>query len=117
ARVYDRESALRAARQLQQKGIQIVGTQAGDAGNWLLWGNEQIWLPKVPVQSVDATGAGDAFAAALAVAIAEGQQPRMAGAFCNAAAALTTTKLGAQPALPTRKEVEDLLKRSKATPA
>src|SRR5262249_40804532 len=29
ARVYDRESALRAARQLQQKGIQIVGTQAG----------------------------------------------------------------------------------------
>jgi ribokinase len=113
-RVHDRASALSAARKLQEQGIQIVGTQAGEEGNWLLWADEQIWLPKLPVKSVDATGAGDAFAAALAVAIAEGLPSASAGQFCNAAAALTTTKLGAQPALPRRQDVEELMKRMSA---
>ncbi len=60
---------------------------------------------------MDATGAGDAFAAGLAVALAEGRNFQQAGMFANAAAALATTKLGAQPALPRRPQVLALLKR------
>jgi ribokinase len=107
--VRDRASALIAGRQLQRRGIRIVAVQGGGDGNWLLWDDQEIWLPKVSVASVDATGAGDAFAAALAVAIVENQEPERGGRFCNAAAALTTTKLGAQPSLPNRHAVDELV--------
>jgi ribokinase len=109
-RVHDRASAAKAARELQRRGVGIVGTQAGEEGDLLLWHDHEIWLPRLPVKAVDATGAGDAFVAALAVAIAENQRPELAGRFCSAAAALTTTKMGAQPALPFRREVEALMK-------
>lgn len=56
----------------------------------------------MPVKSVDATGAEDAFAAALTVRMAEGCSLQEAGAAANAAAALTTTALGAQASLPRR---------------
>jgi ribokinase len=72
--------------------------QAGDGGNLLVWREGEHWLPKLPVKSIDATGAGDAFAAALAEA----------GTFANAAA-LKTTGLGAQAALLRRAAVLALL--------
>ncbi len=111
-KVRDRASAAKSARILQKRGIHIAAVQAGDEGNLLRWGDEEIWLPKIKVKAVDATGAGDAFAAALAVAIAEGRPPSWAGNFASAAAALKTTKLGAQPALPWRKDVEALMQRT-----
>jgi ribokinase len=64
---------------------------------------------------VDATGAGDAFAGALAVALSEGQHLTDAARFASGAAALATTALGAQTALPMRRELLDFLER--ATPA
>ena len=67
--------------------------------------------PKVEV--IDTTGAGDAFAAALTVALIEGQSEAEALNFACAVGALATTKLGAQSAAPTRTEVEALLKVSK----
>src|SRR5204863_290836 len=60
---------------------------------------------------VDAIGAGDAFVAALALALAEGQPPEKALAFACAVGALACTRPGAQPALPDRAEVEALLAR------
>ena len=63
--------------------------------------------PKVDV--VDTTGAGDAFAAALTVALAEKHSPQDALEFACAVGALTTTKLGTQTASPTRAEVDALL--------
>ena len=65
--------------------------------------------PKVNV--VDTTGAGDAFAAALTVALAEGQLETEALEFACAVGALTTTKLGTQTASPKRAEVDNLLGR------
>lgn len=70
-----------------------------------------LFLSRMPVKAIDATGAGDAFVAALAVSLAEGQPLPTAAPFANAAAALTTTKLGAQPALPRRSAVLSLLSR------
>jgi len=64
-----------------------------------------------PVRSIDTTGAGDAFTAALTVALVEGQPPDRALHFACAAGAAATTKRGAQPSLPTRAGVEALLSR------
>jgi ribokinase len=110
--VTDRTSAHEAARALLARGLKIVAIQAGDQGNLLVWQAGEQWLPRIDVDSVDATGAGDAFAAALAVALAEGRPLTAAGPFANAAAALTTTKIGAQTALPRRQAVLDLVQRS-----
>ncbi len=60
----------------------------------------------VPVESVDATAAGDAFCAALTVALTEGADLDAATRWATAAAAITVTRKGAQPSLPTRREVE-----------
>lgn len=109
-KVKDAASARRAAKKLFVHGIKLVATEAGNEGDLLLWeGGEQL-LPRLKVKSVDATGAGDAFAAGLAVALAEGASYKEAGRLANAAAALATTKIGAQPAMPRRREVERLLK-------
>jgi ribokinase len=59
--------------------------------------------PEVDV--IDTTGAGDTFTAALVVALVEGQEPGSALAFACAAGAVATTRMGAQPSLPTRDEV------------
>jgi len=64
------------------------------------------------ISAVDTTGAGDAFTAALTVALIEGRSPELALDFACAAGAAAATKAGAQPALPFRKEVERLLGRS-----
>lgn len=110
--VTDQASARVAAQKLLDKGIKTVAIQAGEQGNLLVWADGEQWLPRIDVDSVDATGAGDAFAAALAVALAEGRSLTEAGPFANAAAALTTTKIGAQTALPRRQAVLDLVQQA-----
>lgn len=61
------------------------------------------------VRPVDTTGAGDAFVAALTVALLEGQGPGDALAFACATGALAATRPGAQTSLPRRAEVEAIL--------
>nr|WP_290228373.1 ribokinase [Trichocoleus desertorum] len=113
-KVTDPDSARQAAAILLQRGVGAVAVQAGNAGNLLIWPEGECWLPKVPVQSIDATGAGDAFAAAIAVALAENQPWSEAGRFANAAAAIATTGFGAQTALPTRAAIMNLLATNSA---
>ncbi|HLA75414.1 MAG TPA: ribokinase [Gammaproteobacteria bacterium] len=107
--VHDRDSARRAAELLLERGVGAVAIQAGQDGNLILWPHHEAWLPKLPVSTVDTTGAGAAFSAALAVALAEGRSLEEAGPFANAAAALATTKLGAQAGLPQRRAVQALM--------
>jgi ribokinase len=113
--VCDVESARKAARKLRKAGAEVVVTQAGDAGDLLVWDSGEACFGRLPVKAVDATGAGDAFAAALAVALAEQRSWQEAGAFANAAAALATMKFGAQPAMPRRDDVLRLMRRSGRT--
>jgi ribokinase len=114
--VSNRASARTAAKQLLGHGAQAAIIAAG-RGNLLVWRgghdrSDELWLRKLPVKSIDATGAGDAFVGAVAVALAEGHPFSEAAIFANGAAALTTTKLGAQPALPKRSAVLSLLRRT-----
>lgn len=109
--VSDRASARKAAHALLARGVRAVAIQAGEEGNLLVWQGGEELLPKIPVKSIDATGAGDAFAAAFALGLAEGRSLIDAGRMANAAAALATTKIGAQTALPRRHELDRLLSR------
>jgi ribokinase len=88
----------------------MIATTFGAAGAVLQKNGEDLARVKPPrVQAVDTTAAGDSFTAALAVALVEGQSPQDALKFACAAGAATTMKPGAQPSLPTRAEVMQLL--------
>ncbi len=65
------------------------------------------------VKAVDSVGAGDAFCAAYAVALAGGSDAVDAAGFASAAGALAVTMAGAQAALPTRAAVDEFM-RSRA---
>ena len=62
-----------------------------------------------PITAVDTTAAGDAFAGALAVRLAEGASLIEAATFASAAGAVAATRDGAQPGMPTRSEIEKLI--------
>jgi len=85
----------------------IVATTRGSGPASLVRAGELLAEATPPgVATVDTTGAGDTFTAALTLGLVEGRSPGAALDFACRAAALATTRMGAQPALPTRKEVE-----------
>ena len=81
----------------------------GAAGALVLDGVTAAHVPSYPVTVVDSTAAGDAFVAAFGVALSEGQSPVAAAAWGCAAGALACTVLGAQPSLPRRAAVAELV--------
>jgi ribokinase len=96
----------RAARELRDRGAGAVVITLGEAGCILADSAGVHRLPAVPVQAIDTTAAGDCFTGALAVALAEGRPLMEAAQFASRAAALSVARLGAQPSLPSRAEVE-----------
>ena len=96
-----------AARTL--RGPAAVVVTLGADGALLCEEGAVLVVPPLPVTVVDTTAAGDAFCGALACSLAEGRPLHEAVRRANAAAALAATRHGAQPSLPTRDEVEQLL--------
>jgi ribokinase len=66
-----------------------------------------------PVNVVDTTAAGDSFVGVFAVALAEGASLEDAAQRGCAAGALAATKLGAQPSIPSKAEINQLLQEKK----
>jgi len=104
--------ALAIARQLKMLIPHVVLTLG--AQGVLLCSDTEGHLPAHRVSVLDSTAAGDAFVGALATALTEGKTLLEAVKFANAAGALATTRLGAQPSLPYRNEVDTLLERLEA---
>jgi ribokinase len=102
--------ARRAARALLARGVKIVAMEAGTEGDFVMTREQEVVVRRFRVKAVDATGAGDAFAGGFAVGLAEGLPLRDIARLASATAALATTKVGAQEALPSRREVERLLR-------
>jgi ribokinase len=100
-----------AARELLALGVGNVVLTLGSHGALALDGKTEQFsmVPAYPVEVVDTTAAGDAFVAGLAVGLGEGKSLQEAVQFANVVGAFAVTKLGAQPSMPTRDEVEQFL--------
>lgn len=108
-RVIDDETIAKTASILMAKGIGAAVLTLGARGAYVAEGGSGDFISTFKVAPVDSTAAGDVFNGALAVCLGERQSLRDAVRFANAAAALSVTRLGAQPSAPTRKEILDLL--------
>ncbi len=107
--VTDEQSAAQAAQSLHGKGVSSVIVTLGARGALVSAASYTGLVPAFPVTPVDTTAAGDVFNGALAVALSQGRTLRDSVRFAAAAAALSVTKLGAQPSAPARCDIESML--------
>ncbi|MEG0807829.1 MAG: ribokinase [Alistipes sp.] len=105
------EDAKKAADILLSKGVKNVIITLGREGALLKNQSICALIPALQVQAVDTTAAGDVFNGALLVALAEGCSLLDAARFATAASSIAVTRMGAQPSIPWRKEVDKLVKR------
>ena len=106
--VKDEISASHAADALLEQGVQTVIITLGARGAFVASGSVRRLVSGFQVKAVDTTAAGDVFNGALAVALGESKPLLEAVRFANAAAAISVTRLGAQPSAPARNEIEGL---------
>ena len=105
--VTDEASAFQAAEKLLELGVSTAIITLGAAGSVVATKDGvRKRAPAIRVDAVDATAAGDCYSGALAVALGEGKSLDDAIAFASKAASLSVRRLGAQPSLPTREEIE-----------
>ncbi len=105
------DAAFAMAEELLRRGPRTAVVTLGGDGAVLVDGTAHLHVPAFSVPVTDTVGAGDAFCAAFAVALAEGRELADAASFACAAGALATTRHGAEPSLPCRREVESLIER------
>jgi ribokinase len=100
-----------AAQHLLATGVRNVILKLGARGVYLAGADvAPTYVPSFAVKPEDTTAAGDAFNGGFACALSTGMEPIVAARFANAVAALSVTRVGAQPSMPSRHEVETLLK-------
>jgi ribokinase len=111
------DSPALAAQHLLETGVRNVILKMGARGIFIA-GEDVTFthIPPIKVEPIDTTAAGDAFNGGFAFALSNGMMPIDAARFANAVAALSITRAGAQPSMPTWDEVEVLL-NSMADPA
>ncbi len=108
--VNSEEDAEKAAGILVNIGVEKVIITLGSKGAFVLTSEEKISVPAFHVEAVDTTAAGDTFCGAFAVALVEEKPLRDALLFASAAAAISVTRMGAQPSAPFRNEIDEFLK-------
>jgi ribokinase len=88
----------------------LVALTLGAEGAVLLEGGRELARATPPrVHAIDASGAGDAFCAALVLCMLQGRAHADALRWACAAGALATSRLGAQSSLPTADEIDGML--------
>lgn len=102
-------------KSLWREPTQMIVVTHGAGGCTAYTGDCVEYVPGFKAQAVDTTGAGDGFVAGLLVSLLTSNTPeslRESLRFANAVGALTTTRRGAIPAMPTRAQVEQLLRET-----
>ncbi len=104
------ESHAEVADRLLGRGIHGVVLKLGSNGSYLAsQAGLREYVPAFAVEAVDTTAAGDAFNGAFAVGLMLGNSPRASAEFAAGVAAISVTRIGAQPSMPTMPEVESFL--------
>lgn len=101
-----------AIRWRKDQGIRCLIVTLGGDGVWSSDETGTHSLPAFKVTPIDTVAAGDAFVGAFAVAISEGLSLDEALRWGSAAGAISVTRAGAQPSLPTRAELEKFLREN-----
>ncbi len=97
------------ANALHAMGCRGVVLKMGARGAFVSSSLGACSVPAFAVQAVDMTAAGDAFNGAFAVGLVKGSSPAESATFAAAAAAVSVTRRGAQPSMPTLEETRKLL--------
>jgi ribokinase len=105
-------AAAKACARLRARGVRTVILTMGAGGAFVSDSEGARLVPGFKVKTIDTTAAGDIFNGALSVALAEGKALDEAVRFANAAAALSVTRLGAQPSAPQRAQIDRFLRRN-----
>ena len=90
------------------KGIRQVVVTMGAMGAFATDGERHELVPRISVDAIDTTGAGDAFSGGFAMALAEGKNLFTALRYGNVTGALSVTRLGTAPSMPSRAEIDAL---------
>ena len=99
----------RIAKRLLNRGVKNVVITLGPKGLFFKNADEEFRMKAYRVKAVDTTAAGDAFMGALAVGLSESATIPDVLSFASAAGAIAATKLGAQPSLPVRRDLDRFL--------
>ncbi len=111
--VVDQESAAKAAQHLLKMGVKNVIITLGENGSLLHTEKGSEHFKAYRAKAIDTTAAGDVFNGTLAVAITEGSALPEAIRFAAAAAAISVTREGAQPSIPSRSEIAVFIREAK----
>jgi ribokinase len=93
------------ARDLIRAGVRKVVMTLGERGALIVTASSSKLIPAIQLRAVDTTGAGDAFNAGLATALASGEALESAVEFAVVTGGLAVTREGVIPSLPRREEV------------
>jgi ribokinase len=104
------------ARDLIRSGVKQVVMTLGEKGALIVTETTSTHVPAVQMSAVDTTGAGDAFNAGLAVAIACGDSLEAAVRFAVVTGGLAVTREGVIPSLPRREDVVQFYRHHGLTP-
>lgn len=109
--VTDLESAKEAAKAIYAMGTKNVIITLGSDGSLIYDGETFTKIEATKVKAVDTTAAGDTYNGVLAGALAEGYNLINAAREASIASAISVTRMGAQPAAPTREEIQEMKNR------
>lgn len=105
----DRDAACRAVEAMAEMGPERIILTLGSDGSMVHDGNAVTHVAAFPVPVKDTTAAGDTFCGALGAGLLEGRPYLEAVRFATGAAALSVSRIGAQPSIPFRPEIDRLL--------
>lgn len=103
------DEAIKAGNILLQKGVENVIITLAEKGSLIVNKEDVKHIAGFPVKPIDSVAAGDSFNGALAVGLTNGNSLEDTVRFANAVGALTVTKQGAIPSLPTKDEVKSFI--------
>jgi ribokinase len=103
-------------RKLVRRGVKQVVMTLGENGALIVTAFSCRHVPAVAMKAVDTTGAGDAFNAGLATALAYGAKLEDAVQFATVTGGLAVTREGVIPALPRRSEVVECYRKRNLIP-